>query len=79
MTGEWDLPAETVEGDTVVGGTVVLTGRLVVRASRVGADTQLAQLVRLVEQAQAQRPPNAGAGRPDQRSVRARPCGPARR
>jgi P-type Cu+ transporter len=33
----------------------VLTGRLVVRASRVGADTQLAQLVRLVEQAQAQK------------------------
>ena len=54
MTGE-SVPAETVEGDTVVGGTVVLTGRLVVRASRVGADTQLAQLVRLVEQAQAQK------------------------
>ncbi len=54
MTGE-SVPAETVEGDTVIGGTVVLTGRLVVRASRVGADTQLAQLVRLVEQAQAQK------------------------
>jgi cation-transporting P-type ATPase A/B/Cu+-exporting ATPase len=54
MTGE-SVPAETTEGDTVIGGTVVLTGRLVVRASRVGADTQLAQLVRLVEQAQAQK------------------------
>jgi heavy metal translocating P-type ATPase len=54
MTGE-SVPAETIEGDTVIGGTVVLTGRLVVRASRVGADTQLAQLVRLVEQAQAQK------------------------
>jgi Cu+-exporting ATPase len=54
MTGE-SVPAETVEGDPVIGGTVVLTGRLVVRASRVGAGTQLAQLVRLVEQAQAQK------------------------
>jgi cation-transporting P-type ATPase A/B/Cu+-exporting ATPase len=54
MTGE-SVPAETVEGDTVIGGTVVLTGRLVVRATRVGADSQLAQLVRLVEQAQAQK------------------------
>src|SRR6202012_3506809 len=52
MTGE-SVPAETVEGDTVIGGAVVLPGRLVVRAPRVGADTQLAQLVRLVEQAQA--------------------------
>jgi Cu+-exporting ATPase len=54
MTGE-SVPAETIEGDTVIGGTVVLTGRLVVRATRVGADTQLAQLVRLVEQAQGQK------------------------
>ena len=54
MTGE-SVPAEAVEGDLVIGGTVVLTGRLVVRARRVGADTQLAQLVRLVEQAQAQK------------------------
>ncbi len=54
MTGE-SVPAETTEGDTVIGGTVVLTGRLVVRAARVGADTQLAQLIRLVEQAQAEK------------------------
>ena len=54
MTGE-SVPAEAAEGDTVIGGTVVLTGRLVVRATRVGADSQLAQLIRLVEQAQAQK------------------------
>jgi Cu+-exporting ATPase len=54
MTGE-SVPAETTEGDHVIGGTVVLTGRLVVRATRVGAGTQLAQLVRLVEQAQAEK------------------------
>ena len=54
MTGE-SVPAEAAEGDTVTGGTVVLTGRLVVRADRVGADTQLSHLIRLVEQAQAQK------------------------
>jgi cation-transporting P-type ATPase A/B/Cu+-exporting ATPase len=52
MTGE-SVPADVTEGDEVTGGTVVLTGRLVVRAVRVGRDTQLAQLIRLVEQAQA--------------------------
>jgi P-type Cu+ transporter len=54
MTGE-SVPAEAAEGDPVIGGTVVLTGRLVIRADRVGADTQLSQLIRLVEQAQAQK------------------------
>ncbi|QFG22283.1 cation-translocating P-type ATPase [Actinomadura sp. WMMB 499] len=52
MTGE-PVPAEVAEGDPVTGGTVDLTGRLVVRATRVGADTRLAALVRLVERAQA--------------------------
>ncbi|MGF6882945.1 Cu+-exporting ATPase [Nocardia sp. GAS34] len=51
MTGE-ATPIEVMVGDEVIGGTVVLAGRLVVRADRVGADTQLAQLVRLVERAQ---------------------------
>ncbi|HEX3782899.1 MAG TPA: heavy metal translocating P-type ATPase [Pseudonocardiaceae bacterium] len=51
MTGE-SVPVEITEGDTVVGGTIALHGRLVVTATRVGADTQLAHLVRLVEQAQ---------------------------
>jgi len=51
MTGE-SAPVEAAAGDQVVGGTVALSGRVVVRAGRVGADTQLAQLVRLVEQAQ---------------------------
>ena len=51
MTGE-SMPVEVGEGDAVTGGTIALHGRLVVTATRVGADTQLAQLVRLVEQAQ---------------------------
>ncbi len=54
MTGE-PVPAEAAEGDTVTAGTVAVTGRLVVRAVRVGAGTQLAHLVNLVEQAQAQK------------------------
>jgi Cu+-exporting ATPase len=52
MTGE-SAPAEVAEGDEVTGGTIALTGRLVVRAVRVGGDSQLARLIALVEQAQA--------------------------
>ena len=54
MTGE-SVPGEAAAGDSVTGGTVVLTGRLVVRAVSVGRDTQLAQLIAVVEQAQAQK------------------------
>ena len=52
MTGE-SVPVDAAAGDSVTGGTVVLTGRLVVRADKVGADTQLARLITMVEQAQA--------------------------
>ena len=51
VTGE-SVPVEVTPGDPVVGATVNRSGRLVVRATRVGADTQLAQMARLVEQAQ---------------------------
>jgi Cu+-exporting ATPase len=51
VTGE-SLPVEVGPGDSVVGGTVNTGGRLLVRATRVGADTQLAQMARLVEAAQ---------------------------
>ena len=51
LTGE-PVPIEVGPGDPVVGATVNANGRLVVRATRVGAGTQLAQLARLVEQAQ---------------------------
>src|SRR5215212_6134255 len=51
LTGE-SVPVEVGPGDAVVGATVNAGGRLVVRASRVGADTQLAQMARLVEEAQ---------------------------
>ncbi|WP_028848371.1 heavy metal translocating P-type ATPase [Thermocrispum agreste] len=52
LTGE-SVPVDVREGSRVVGATVNAGGRLVVRATRVGADTQLAQLAKLVEQAQA--------------------------
>jgi Cu+-exporting ATPase len=51
VTGE-SVPVEVRPGDAVVGATVNAGGRLVVTATRVGADTQLAQMARLVEQAQ---------------------------
>ncbi|GAB3219873.1 heavy metal translocating P-type ATPase [Glycomyces halotolerans] len=52
LTGE-SVPVEVGEGDTVTGATVNASGRLVVRATRVGGDTQLAQMARMVEDAQA--------------------------
>ncbi|PKI91285.1 heavy metal translocating P-type ATPase [Actinomycetales bacterium SN12] len=51
ITGE-SVPVEVGEGDAVTGATVNAGGRLVVRATRVGADTQLAQMARMVEDAQ---------------------------
>ncbi len=51
LTGE-PVPAEVTAGDAVTGGCVNTSGRLVVRATRVGAQTQLAQIARLVEDAQ---------------------------
>ena len=51
LTGE-SAPAEVGVGDSVAGATINSGGRLVVRASRVGADTQLAQIGRLVSDAQ---------------------------
>ena len=52
VTGE-SMPVEVGPGSQVTGASVNMSGRLVVRASRVGADTLLAQITRLVSQAQA--------------------------
>ena len=52
LTGE-SVPVEVGESDAVTGATVNAGGRLVVRATRVGADTQLAQMAKLVEDAQS--------------------------
>ena len=51
LTGE-SVPVDVEPGDQVVGATINVDGRLVVRANRIGSDTQLAQMARLVEDAQ---------------------------
>ncbi|MFB4316491.1 heavy metal translocating P-type ATPase [Actinomadura sp. 21ATH] len=51
LTGE-SVPVEVAPGDAVTGATVNAGGRLLVRATRVGSDTKLAQMARLVEEAQ---------------------------
>ena len=51
MTGE-SMPLDVVPGDQVIGGTIVVGGRLIVRATNIGGDTQLAHMIRLVEDAQ---------------------------
>src|SRR5439155_1682504 len=56
LTGE-SVPVEKNAGDEVTGGTLNTTGALRIRATRVGQDTTLAQIVRLVEDAQASKAP----------------------
>jgi Cu+-exporting ATPase len=56
LTGE-PLPVSKAEGDDVVGATVNQAGRLVMRATRVGSDTTLASIVRMVEEAQGSKAP----------------------
>ncbi|MFF7203413.1 heavy metal translocating P-type ATPase [Streptomyces sp. NPDC008141] len=51
LTGE-SVPVDVSAGDTVTGATLNTSGRLVVQATRIGADTQLARMARLVEDAQ---------------------------
>ncbi|MFF1275667.1 heavy metal translocating P-type ATPase [Streptomyces marokkonensis] len=51
LTGE-SVPVDVTEGDTVTGATVNAGGRLVVEATRIGADTRLARMARMVEEAQ---------------------------
>ncbi|WAJ46630.1 heavy metal translocating P-type ATPase [Mycobacterium sp. Aquia_216] len=56
VTGE-SMPVVKHAGDVVIGATVNTTGSLRVRAAKVGADTMLAQIIRMVQQAQASRAP----------------------
>lgn len=54
LTGE-SVPVDVAPGDRVVGATVNASGRLVVQATRIGSDTQLAQMAKLVEDAQTEK------------------------
>jgi P-type Cu+ transporter len=54
MTGE-SVPVEVVTGDGVLGGTIATNGRLIIEATKVGRDTQLARMIDLVEEAQSQK------------------------
>jgi len=56
LTGE-SVPIDKVRGDRVAGATVNTSGALTIRATAVGADTALAQIVRLVEEAQGTKAP----------------------
>ncbi len=56
LTGE-PVPVEVGPGDDVAGATINTSGRLLVRATKVGAETALAQIARLVEEAQAGKAP----------------------
>jgi P-type Cu+ transporter len=58
LTGE-PIPVIKSKGDEVIGATMNTTGSLTFRATKVGADTALAQIIRLVEQAQGSKPPIA--------------------
>lgn len=58
LTGE-SIPVEKGEGDTVIAATINKTGSVVFRASRVGDDTTLSQIIRLVEEASASKAPIA--------------------
>jgi Cu+-exporting ATPase len=56
VSGE-PMPVERVAGDRVIGSTLVLNGTLLMRADRVGSETMLAQIVRMVGEAQRTRAP----------------------
>ncbi|MBQ4133465.1 MAG: heavy metal translocating P-type ATPase [Desulfovibrionaceae bacterium] len=58
ITGE-SMPAERQAGDLLTGGTLVQSGHIRMRATRVGEDTALAQIMRLVDEASASKPPIA--------------------
>lgn len=56
LTGE-PIPVTRAVGDEIIGGTLNIDGRLTVRVTRVGSETALSQIVRLVETAQNSKPP----------------------
>ena len=70
LTGE-PIPVGKQPGDEVIGATMNKTGSFTFRATKVGSETALAQIVRLVEQAQGSKAADRAPGRRDRRLVRA--------
>ena len=70
LTGE-AMPVDKASGDEVIGATLNTTGSFVMRATRVGRDTALAQIVRPRPAGAGQQGADPAAGRPDQRRLRA--------
>ena len=70
VTGE-SMPVTKHTGDTIIGATVNTTGSLRVRAAKVGADTMLAQIIRMVQQGASLPSPDPAAGRRDLGVLRA--------
>ncbi len=69
LTGE-AMPVTKRPGDEVIGATLNTTGSFVMRATRVGSETALAQIVELVRRAQGSQGADPAPGRPDQRDLR---------
>ena len=67
-TGE-SMPVERVPGDQLIGATVNLNGLVKVRATKVGKDTFLAQVIRMVEEAQGEQGTHPGICRPGYSSL----------
>ena len=70
LTGE-SLPVEKKAGDAVFGATINKTGSFRFKGNQSGAETMLAQIVKLVERCPGQPRPHSAAGRPGERRVRA--------
>ena len=71
LTGE-ATPQPREAGERVLAGSLNYDGAVVCKAESLGEDTVLAQITRMVEQAQSSRAPTGAAGRPRQRYLRAR-------
>lgn len=68
LTGE-SIPLEKHVGDTVIGATINKTGYFKMQATKVGDDTTLAQIVRLVDEATSSKAPHRKAGRQSCRGI----------
>ena len=71
LTGE-SLPVDKATGDPVIGATLNTTGSVQIQVTAVGDDTALAQIIRLVEDAQGSKVPDAAARRQGVLGLRAR-------